>query len=274
MARSRDEGPEGDDPLQIAAQQRDRKVLDMVRAALTRRDAMLAFQPVMQARRRGQVAFYEGLIRLCDESGRVIPAGDFIDAVETLELGRQIDCLALELGLAELAANPGLRLSINMSARSIGYPRWRQVLERALADAPTVGERLILEITETSAMVMPEIVGVFMAELQAKGISFALDDFGAGCTAFRHFRDFYFDVLKIDSQFCRDVATSTDNQVLVQALTSLGQHFGMLIVAEGVETAEDAVFLTAAGIDCLQGYHFGAPELMPPWRREAAARIA
>ena len=68
-----------------------------------------------------RAAFYEGLIRIMDPSGRIIPAADFIGAVETRELGRKIDCLALEMGLDTLAAEPGIRLSINMSARSIGY---------------------------------------------------------------------------------------------------------------------------------------------------------
>ena len=74
----------------------------------------------------------QGLIRVMDPTGRVIPAKDFMPVVETHEIGRQIDCHALEIGLAALARVPDLRLSINMSARSIGYPRWKQVLRRGL----------------------------------------------------------------------------------------------------------------------------------------------
>ena len=97
--------------------------------------------------------------------------------------GRRIDALALELGLRALSENPDLRLSINMSARSIGYPDWSETLDRGLSEDPTVAERLILEITEASAMVMPDIVSVFMDDLQIRGVSFALDDFGAGFTS-------------------------------------------------------------------------------------------
>ncbi|HAR52570.1 MAG TPA: EAL domain-containing protein, partial [Roseovarius nubinhibens] len=68
---------------------------------------------------------------------------------------------------------------------------------------PTVAERLILEITESSAMVVPELVTGFMEKLQHKGVSFALDDFGAGYTSFRYLKQFYFDILKIDGQFIR-----------------------------------------------------------------------
>ena len=95
-----------------------------------------------------------------------MPARDFIGAVETSEPGRIIDCLALEMGLAALAEEPALRLAINMSARSIGYPRWKRTLAHGLDGDATVAERLILEITEASAMLMPDIVQVFMDDLQ------------------------------------------------------------------------------------------------------------
>ncbi|MEM8553578.1 MAG: EAL domain-containing protein [Pseudomonadota bacterium] len=262
------------DPLHMAAQMRDQDTLKMVRNALERRNAMLAFQPVVQSRNHEKPAFYEGLIRVLDETGRIIPARDFIDVVETQELGRQLDCMALELGLHELAAEPDLRLAINMSARSVGYRPWLDTLEKGISAHPTVSERLILEITESSAMVMPDLVSVFMADLQAKGISFALDDFGAGVTAFRHLRDFYFDLVKIDGQFSKNVHKNPDNQVLVQALVSLANHFDMFTVCESVETPDEAAFLAACGVDCLQGYHFAAPTVRPPWRpmvQEAAA---
>lgn len=262
------------DPLTLAAEVRDKSVLSMVEKALKRKDVLLAFQPVVQSRGSSDPAFYEGLIRVLDDTGRIIPARDFIEDVETDELGRIIDCLALELGLTELSAEPGLRLAINMSARSIGYPRWMETLERGLAASPMIAERLILEITESSAMVMPDIVRVFMAELQAKGISFALDDFGAGFTAFRHFKEFYFDILKIDGQFSRNIHADPDNQVLMQALVAVGRHFDMLTVAESVEEEADARFLTAAGVDCQQGYHYAAPTTTPAWRRASAAKSA
>ncbi|MFA5538054.1 MAG: EAL domain-containing protein [Gemmobacter sp.] len=258
------------DPLTAAVEERDRQVLGMVRRALAERRMALAFQPVVAAAAPDRVAFHEALIRIHDETGRVIPARDFIGAAETLELGRMIDCAALEMGLAALAAAPGLRLSVNMSARSIGYPRWMQVLNTGLARDPTVAERLILEITESSAMLVPEIVTVFIGDLQRRGIAFALDDFGAGYTAFRFLRDFFFDIVKIDGQFIRGIHADPDNQVLTAALVSIGRHFDMLTVAESVETAAEAEFLAAIGVDCLQGYLFGAPSVQPPGLEEAA----
>jgi len=260
-------------PLDFALAERSRGTMEMVRTAIERQDVVLAFQPVVQGARPGTVAFYEGLIRVLDETGRVIPAADFIETVETSPLGRKIDCLSLEMGLIALAENPALRLAINLSARSIGYPHWMQVLSDGLRADPTAGERLILEITESSAMMLPDLVSAFMHDQQCKGISFALDDFGAGHTSFRYLREFYFDLVKIDGQFIRDIAQNPDNQVLTEALLSISRHFDMFTVAEAVESAEDAAYLQGIGIDCMQGYYFGAPTIQPPWRSPMPQRV-
>lgn len=257
-------------PLAAATRYRDKGILGTVRRALARHDVLLAYQPIVYAGNPDRVAFYEGLIRVLDENQRIIPAGDFMPAAENQEVGRLIDCYALELGLRAMAEEPSLRLSINMSARSIGYPAWNETLKQGLATDPTAAERLILEITESSAMQMPELVQVMMSDLSSKGISFALDDFGAGYTAFRYFKEFTFDILKVDGQFVHDIHRDANNQVLAQALVSIGQHFDMLTVAEAVEDPGEAAWLAEIGFDCLQGFYFGAPSVAAPWDRDDA----
>jgi len=264
----RDIAAEHLDPLSFALATRDHGVIAMVETALRHRNVALAYQPVVPAGGADRIAFYEGLIRLYDETGRIIPARDFIQSVEASETGRRIDTTALDLGLRELARRPDLRLAINMSARSIGYPPWMKALRKGLMRDPTVGERLILEITESSAMLVPELVTSFMAQMRRQGIGFALDDFGAGYTSFRYLRSFLFDVLKIDGQFIHGVAQDADNQVLTKSLIAIAQQMDMLTIAEQVENADDAAWLTEAGIDCLQGYYFAAPTIHPPWREE------
>jgi len=224
-------------PLAAATTFRDKGILGAVRRALARHDVLLAYQPVVYAADPDRPAFYEGLIRILDENRRIIPAGDFMPAAENEEAGRLIDCYALELGLRALAEEPGLRLSVNMSARSIGYPPWNETLRQGLAADPTAGERLILE---------------------------------AGYTAFRYFKEFSFDILKIDGQFVRDIHRDANNQVLAQALVSIGRHFDMLTVAEAVEDAGEAAWLAEIGFDCLQGFYFGAPSVSAPWESAEA----
>ena len=258
--------PDGaDTPLNAATSMRDGSVLTMVERALDANDVLLAYQPIMQARAPHGVAFYEGLVRVLDITGRVIPATDFMAQAEDRELGRRLDCHALRLGLRALHQHPTLRLSINMSARSIGYRRWRQILARGLNANPTVGERLILEITEASCMTVPDIVAGFMEEMQKTGVAFALCDFGAGLSAVRYFKDLSFDAVKLDGEFCGDIHSTADNQVVTAALLSIARQFDMFTIASKVEGEEDARFLTSIGIDCLQGYLFGAPTTRPPW---------
>lgn len=263
-----DMSPGSESPLDFAVTSRDQQTMDMVRAAINHKQVLLAYQPVMQARDQSKVAFYEGLIRVLDSTGRVIPAGAFMGAIETTEMGRELDTLALALGLRALNENPDLRLSINMSARSIGYKPWNKTLERWLNRNELIGERLVLEITESSAMVVPELVIDFMDRLQMQGICFAMDDFGAGYTALRYFKEFCFDVIKIDGQFITGISNDPDNQAMTGALISIAKHFDMMTVAECVETKEDAEMLTKLGVDCLQGYHFAAATTRPSWSKE------
>ncbi|MDO5657204.1 MAG: EAL domain-containing protein [Paracoccus sp. (in: a-proteobacteria)] len=251
-------------PLDAVIALQRANLLPDIEQAVGRGDAMLAFQPVVQSERTRHTAFYEGLFRVIDATGRFVPLGDFMPQAESSELGRQIDCLSLAMGLRALQDDPGLRLSINMSARSIGHPVWTETLRRGIAHDERIAERLILEVTESSAMAAPEKVSPFMQDLQRRGVSFALDDFGAGYTSFRYLREFNFDMVKIDGQFVREISRQSDHQVLTQALQAIAHHFDMLTVAEQVETADEAAYLISIGIDCLQGFYFGAPTISPP----------
>lgn len=253
-------------PLAYAVETRDSSTLDMVRDAIAHKQVMLAYQPVVQAAHTKRPAFYEALVRVLDETGRIIPAKDFMGSVEDSELGRQLDVLALELGLATLIEHPSLRLSINMSARSIGYAPWMECLQRGLVRSATIPERLIFEISEKSVVQVPEIVKGFMEELQVKGISFALDDYGSGLTTLTVFRDFDFDIIKLDGSFSRNIATDAANQVLASAVAAICERFDMHSVASRIESPADAQMMADLGFDCLQGFAFGAPTISPPWK--------
>lgn len=248
------------DPLHYAMASRDADVMTLVTDALAAGRARLAFHPIVTTDAQPRVAFYEGLVRLMDDAGRIIPAAHFMPLVGETGMGRQIDCITLDLALKLLKQKPGLRLSVNLSARSIGDGEWRRILDRGLQDRSGLGDRLIFEISEASAMLLPDIVMRFMVEMQPKGVAFALDGFGAGFTAFRHLKDFFFDLVKIDKSFVRGIDTDPDNQVLAEALITVAHQFEMFAIADGVETAAEAAFLQGVGVDCLQGYHFGVPK--------------
>ncbi len=273
MSRRRPQKIQPDSPLELAAKSRDEDVLTMVDRAVSAGEVLLAYQPIMQAQAPGRVAFYEGLIRVLDATGRVIPAVQFMGDAEHSELGRKLDCQSLRLGLKALQAHPQLRLSINMSGRSIGYRPWQNILNRFLKQDATLGERLILEISEKSAMTVPEIVAGFMSEQQRNGISFALDEFGSGLFAVKFLKDFCFDAVKIDGQYTSGIHANADHQVVTASLMSVARNFDMFTVATRVEHPADAEYLTALGADCLQGFLYGAPVVRPPWLPQKDRRL-
>lgn len=240
-------------------------VTDLVRRAIVRNTITLAYQPVVQSKNPSKIAFYEGLIRVPDETGKIIPAAQFIDRIERNSLGRMVDCCALQAGMAELTGQPWLRLSINASPLSIVDPLWQATLRYGLEDDPTLAERLIVEVTETSEI---SDMAQFAQDVNAarrQGVSFAQDDFGAGYTSFRILKEVRFDIVKIDGHFIRDINNDRDNRALTRALVDIAGHFEMLVVAEAVEKQEEMACLRDLNVDCLQGYLFGRPEVMPIW---------
>lgn len=225
----------------------------------------IAFQPVVRSDETGTVAFNECLCRILDREGTVVPAGSFMPSIEHLGLIRHVDRTVLRATLATLAGHPDQRLSVNLSPQSMHDSEWLSILESEAAATPGLVDRLILEVTESSAMLDPARTLGFMNRVRALGCAFALDDFGAGYTSFRHFRDFRFDAVKIDGSFVTGIARNRDNQILVNTLVSIADHFSMFTVAEFVENDEDAAFLQGIGIDFLQGYRYGVPTLNPAW---------
>lgn len=261
-----DRDPLVSSPLNAAISAQDRETLSMVAAALKDGRMRLAFQPVVYAADSSIIGFFEGFIRLLNLRDQVIPARDFMPTVEERQLGREIDCAALQLGLLAMQRNPQIRVSINMSARSVGYRPWSDILRRALQEAPRLGANLILEINEVSAMQVPDVLKPFMAEMRDHGIVFALDDFGAGMTSLRQLRDLRFEIAKVDGALVRDVDRVADQQMMARAAIALAQQMGMYLVAEAVETEAEANWLRDAGVGCLQGYLFGAPTVTPDFR--------
>lgn len=253
-------------PLAAAVSAQDRETLSMVAAALRDRRMRLAFQPVVYASDPSLIGFFEGFIRLLNQRDQVIPARDFIGAVEQRELGREIDCAALQLGLMAMQRNPQIRVSVNMSARSVGYRPWMDILTRALADSPRLGANLILEINEQSAMQVPDVLKPFMTEMREKGIVFALDDFGAGTTSLKLLEEMEFEIAKIDGSLVKNVDRRGQGKSAARAAISMAQDLGMYVVAEAVETEGEANWLREAGVGCLQGYLFGPPTVTPDFR--------
>ena len=231
----------------------------------------LFYQPIIRTGCDSLVAFYEGLVRIRMPDGTIVAAGRFMPFVDSTPLGTEIDRRVLRLALAFLGDHPDTRLSINMGVASMTDPVWRGILEEADS---RLCERLIVEITEGTAMSDVDITNAFLHGVRQKGCSVALDDFGTGATTFRYFKDFLFDFVKIDGMFIRDLALDKTNQVLVEALVNISKHFDMVTIAEFVETTDEAEMAAKLGVDCLQGYLIGEPTAQPmlPYRSQPLKR--
>lgn len=231
-----------------------------VASALAQGRMEFHFQPVVRASDRRFPAFFEMLARLRLPDGQTLPAGAFVPAIEEGEIGRALDRAALDAALRALAADPRLRVSVNVSPLSMGDEGWLEIL--GAAERGGCG-RLILEVTESAALRDPDQTADFIQHVQRSGCAIALDDFGAGATGFRHFREFRFDMVKIDGGFCHGVHRQRDAQVLVECLGGIARHFEMMTVAEHIEDEADAAWLREQGVDCFQGWLFGRPSAEP-----------
>jgi len=238
---------------------------ETVEAAVRNGRSALAFQPVVLASKPEQPAFYEGLIRLFDPAQRVIPARDFISRVENTETGRLLDCETLKKTIRTLNQVPGLHLSMNVSARSIGYAPWTDKLYATIRKRPELAKRMTIEISEASVMQLPEITARFVNDLGGNGVRFLLDDFGADLSSFQHLRDIGFGMIKIAGSFSNDIAKTEKNQSVVRTMVAMGRFMRKRVIATRVEKKEDMQWLQRAGVDAFQGYLFGIPTLNPNW---------
>jgi diguanylate cyclase (GGDEF)-like protein len=240
------------------------RVTDEIVTALNERRIVMAYEPVVAARSR-EAAFYECLVRMERDDGQVLLAPDIVPVAERLGLIRLVDHRVLELVIAELANSPAVRLSLNISPDTTMDPDWWTSIESLMRAHPGVGERLIVEITETVAIQDIDDVRGFVTRLKNFGSHIAIDDFGAGYTSFRNLRKLGVDIVKIDGAFVQNIAQSADDRAFVQTLIDLARRLQIKTVAEWVQDEESAVMLREWGCDYIQGRLIGLASSQRPW---------
>lgn len=258
--------------LERERQRRDNvRMTDEIISALNDRRITLAFQPIMAASGATQATSYECLVRVRASDGLLLPAATVVPLAEKLGLIRLLDARVLELAMAELATHPDVRLSVNVSTATTMDRDWLTSLAAHLRATPGAAQRLMVEITETSAVADLDDTRRFVAKVQELGSSVAIDDFGAGYTSFRNLRKLGVDCVKIDGAFVENFDRSEDDRHFVKTLVDLAHHMKLRTVAEWVQNAEVAAQLRDMGCDYLQGAFTGAAVEDKPWE---AARIA
>ena len=241
-----------------ATQRRPMIAQRYVGAALRAGRLKLAWQPVFDAA-KSDVLFYEGLMRVVCLDGEIIAAGQFMPGIESSEVGRAVDTLALSTAIQELTQDSTVTLSVNASPRSLLHYEWLHVLFSGIEHAPEIASRLIIEITERSALKMTSNFEDCVSHIQYFGVRIALDDFGSGYASLGNIQLIGPDIVKLSGDFVKGIANSRDKQVAVRAFLSVALHHGARTVAEGIETDADLEWVKAAGFDGLQGFALGRP---------------
>ena len=246
--------------------QENRQLLELserIKRAFKNNGFRLAYQPIVAAE-NGKPLLYEALVRMFSDDGKPISAALFVPMIEQIGLAEELDKLVLDMAIRDMEECPTLSLAVNVSGFTASQSDWPDHVKKVLESRPDVARRLVIEITETAALVNITETLRFVETLRALGGRISLDDFGAGATSIRYLRELGLSVMKIDKDLLKDITTNREQQHLVTVLIELARGLGIQTVAEGVETEEVATWFRNAHVDYMQGYYFGKPSLDRP----------
>ena len=232
--------------------------------ALDNQEFLLHYQPIV-CLRTGRLKGFEALVRWQPPDHSLVLPQEFIPVVEEtgliLPLGQWIfhqACRQLKQWQQQFPQQE-LSMSINLSRRQFTQIDLAHQIETILSQEAIDGQRVQLEITESLAMWDVEAAKHLMSKLKGLGLNFSIDDFGTGYSSLSDLPKFPTDTLKIDRSFVGRMDTSQEDREIVQTIIILGRKLGMVLVAEGVETASQAVFLRQLNCPLGQGYFFSKP---------------
>ncbi len=244
-----------------------------LRAALLTKEIEVHFQPQVDAY-TGAFRGAEALVRWRHPYRGLILPGEFIPIAEKSDLICMIGAHVLRTAARAASEVPGMRVSVNVSARQLRSGVIVDLVDEVLAQTGLDPALLQLEITESSLVEDPDEAATTFEALRQRRVRLALDDFGTGYSSLAYLQRFRFDVLKIDRHFVRLSVDDMDVATIVQSIVGLARALRMQVVAEGVETAEQQRFLAAIGCQELQGYLFGRPMPFGELRRERLDQAA
>lgn len=253
-----------DDSL-VAQRHGEMQWVARVKRALSDNRFFLQAQPIVpiqgdnQGRRN-----YELLVRMRDESGRVVPPGAFLPAVERYNLSQRLDRWVITTALEWMATHRAQverasRIFINLSGDSVGDPQLQEFIRHSILAMQVPPEKLGFEITETAAISNLTRANRLIADLRQLGCAFSLDDFGSGVSSFAYLKALTVDFLKIDGLFIGNIVADRIDYEMVRSITDIGHVMGKQVVAESVESLEAMEKLRHIGVDFVQGFAVGGP---------------
>lgn len=241
---------------------------DRLGDALANEEFFLAYQPIVRLDNE-QIIGVEALIRWQSASatntGMLMPS-DFFPLLEKSGLSVPVGTWVVREACRQAAAwnqrfpdRPALFITCNVSARQLASSEFGADVARAVAESGIHAWQLCLDITEQALRYNRTSAWAALRELKDLGVKLGLDDFGTGMSALTYLRDFRLDLVRVDRLFVDGLVHNREDRAIVKHIASLAHDLGLIAVAEGVETAEQAEHLRALGVDLAQGYHFGRP---------------
>lgn len=231
--------------------------------ALPNDEFVLHYQPRLAAEETSLVGF-EALIRWQREAGSMIAPNDFIPALEMTGLIREggrwvLGQACWQCKAWQDAGYDPIRISVNVSPLQFRETGFVEVVNNILAKTGLKASQLELELTESTLLDNPQAAIVTMEKLHGMGVTLSLDDFGADFSSFSYLRNLPLDFLKIDRSFVNEIAQNRRDASIVSAIASLAHNLDIGLVAEGVESPEQANKLILVGCHELQGYLYSKP---------------
>jgi diguanylate cyclase (GGDEF)-like protein len=244
-----------------------------LRVAIDDGELEVYYQPVVDASGDSMIGV-EALARWRHPERGVLPPSMFIPLAENSGLIAALGEYVLRRACADAKAWPGLTVAVNVSPLQFRRANFVDTVERIIKDAGCDPKLVELEITESTFLGSVDKAEQVILRLKALGVKLALDDFGTGYSSLLYLRRFPFDRLKIDHGFVHSIETAPDAAAIVHAVVSLSHGLNMKVTAEGVETAEQQMFLRAAGVQAMQGFRFGRPMLAADITQRHAEQLA
>ncbi len=244
------------DPLETLA------LTTRLRRAVEEQHWVLHYQPILDLGDDRMVGV-EALVRWQDPNGGIVPPGEFIPLAEEMGLIEAIGDWVMDEFIAQSAQwqrdGLDLEVSFNLSPRQLWAPNLSEHILGTLQAGGMDPGKVVVEITESTAMADPDRTMRILSELHAWGLTLAIDDFGTGYSSLARLKHMPVDILKIDQSFVRDVDRDRDLAGMVRAMIQLAQSLGMTPLAEGIETRGEYEFLRANGCRLAQGFLFSHP---------------
>ncbi|MGF1851583.1 EAL domain-containing protein [Vibrio satsumensis] len=238
------------------------KVEQRLRIAIEKQTLFMVFQPLVRANE--SIHGVEALVRWIDDELGFVPPDVFIPIAENTGLMQKLGTFIIESSIMQIThlhrtTEQKIGLSINISVRQFSHKSFSDHLFATLEKYQFSPSCLTLEITESLFIEDVAIVKPLFEALKENDIKISLDDFGTGYSSLSMLKALPIDELKIDKSFIENITIDQQSLTMVQNIIAIGKNFGMVVLAEGVESNEHFSILKACGCDLMQGYYFSRP---------------